>query len=381
MADAAVGETTNDAIDWLEAAAAELERAEQAVADDGEAALRAVAEAHDEFLGLIDEYDGRATGSGREAFQAYVDFQDELVKRLERLADDLLAREAFEQAVEVLDKRRLSADDMERAREALEPAAEKAALLADRRAARRRYRRARSAVAARRREVETAIEERDRLLEYADADLDTDPGPLHDAVTAYNQDVREAFREFKRSASARDLLDLLDTAARYPLVGLEPAPDPLVTYLRSHPVGEHPVDRLLEYADYSPSKLAHYVDDPGRFRATVAANRTYLIALDGGALTVDWPPPEAAELQFRARELVAVVDRFASADTVAALHGLRDLARDRDYNRLREAAVAQEHLDAHQRERLRTGAVSRELEGLREERDRLSAALETYPEP
>jgi hypothetical protein len=379
MADATVREETGDRLDHLEAAARELERAEAAVAAEGEAALREVADAYESFLAFIDENDGKATGSGREAFQAYVNFQDELVNRVERLPDDLLARDAFEAVGDQLDKRRLSPDDMERAREALTPAAEQAALLEERVDARQRYRQARGAVQARLREVDSAVAERERLLEFADADLDADISALRDPIRAYNEAVRTGFREFKRSAPARAVLDVLDAAADYPLVGLEPAPDRLAAYLRTAPVGESSVSRLVELANFTPSKLAHYVEDPDRFRATVGANRTYLDRLDAGPLTVDWPSPPAGELRFRARELVAVVDRFADEAPVARLHALRDLTRRSDYGRLRRAAVVQERLDADERDRLRSGAVEQELETLREERERLQGALDAHP--
>lgn len=379
MADVTAREGTVDHIERLESAAAAVERAEAAVSEVGEARLRAVREAYESFLAFIDENDGEATGSGREAFRAYVDFQDELVARIERLPDDLLAREAFEAVGDLLDKRRLSPDDMERARRTLGPAADRVALLEDRRAARERYRRARSAVAGRLREVESAIDDRTRLQAYADADLDADLSPIREPIEAYNVAVSAAFRDFKRTASARAVLDLLEVAADYPLVGLEPAPDALARYLRSHPAGEESVARLLELADHTRSKLAHYVDDPDRFRATVATNRTYLDGLDAGPLTVDWPPPEPGPFRFRARELVRVVDRFSPERTVAKLHALRDLTRDPEYDRLRDAAVALAALDERERERLRTGAVESELRTLRSERDRLVAALDAHP--
>lgn len=253
-----------------------------------------MADAYESFLDFIDENDGKATGSGREAFMAYVDFQDELVNRVERLPDDLLAREAFEAVGDRLDKRRLSEDDMQRAREDLEPAAEKAALLEDRDEARRQYRQARSAVASRLREVESAIDDREQLLAYADADLDADLSSLREPIAAYNEAVRESFRTFVRESPSRAVVELLDAAADYPLVGLEPAPDRLADYLRRREVGEEPVHRLLELADFSASKLAHYVDDPDRFRAVVASHRGYLDRLDAEPLTVDWPPPAAS---------------------------------------------------------------------------------------
>lgn len=380
MADATGRPATTGPIERLEAAADELDRAEAAVAEQGEPALERLAETYDAFLEFIDEYDGKATGSGRETFQAYVEFQDELVNRVERLPDDLLARDAFEEVGELLDKRRLSEADMEEARATLEPAAELAALLEERKAARRRYREARSAVVSRRREIESAIAEHERLLEFGDADLDADLGALRDPIRSYNNSVRDAFRSFRRDASARTLLDLLDTSGDYPLVALEPAPDRLAEYLRSNPVGEEPIPRLVELADYSASKLAHYVDDPDRFRATVASQRTYLDRLNAEPLTIEWPPPAATELRFQARELIPVVDRFAPPATVSKLHDLRALTRQPDYGRLRRTAVARERLEDAERERLQSGAVEAELASLREELERLQTVLEGYPD-
>jgi len=379
MADAATTESTDDLAADLEAAAADLERAERAVEREGEAELRALAETHERFLTFIDDYDGRATGSGQEAFRNYLSFQDELVRRVERLPDDLLHREAFERVGDLLDKRRLSRDDMARARETLAPAAETAAKLSARRDARKRYRRARSAVERRRREVDAAIDERGALLAFADVDLEADLAPLREPVEAYNAAVRSAFAAYSREAPAVDVLDLLDAAAAYPLVDLEPAPPALAGYLRAEAVGAEPITRLVELADYSPSKLAHFVDDPGRFRAVVAANRTYLDRLDATALEVAWPPPPAPTFRFLARELVAVVDRFADEAPVARLHELRSLTRDPAYERLRESAVARDRLDADERERLRSGSVSAEVDALRDERDRLDALLEAHP--
>lgn len=380
MADATAAAETTGLTERLGAAADELERAEQAVTEAGEQNLRELAEAYESFLAFIDENDGEATGSGREAFMAYVDFQDELVSRVERLPDDLLAREAFEAVGDLLDKRRLSEDDMEEARRTLEPAAEQVQLLDERKAARRRYREVRSAVARRRREVQAAIEEREALLDYADADLDADLSALREPIEGYNRSVAEAFRTFKREASARAVLDLFDAADDYPLVDLHGAPDRLAEYLRTDPVGQESVPRLVELADFSASKLAHYVDDPDRFRAVVASHRGYLDRLDAEPLTVDWPPPAAATLRFRARELIAVVDRFAPEAPVARLHELRNLTRDADYERLRRAALASERLDDGERERLQSGAVETELEELREERETLDRALEAHPE-
>lgn len=380
MADASAARAADDPVARLERLATELERAEAAVEAEGETALRRVSKAHERVLSLVDEADGTATGSGREAFEKYVEFQEELVSTVGRLPDDLLAREAFEAVVDELDKRRLSPKDMQRAREALEPAAEKAALLERRADIRERYRRARGAVATRRREVQAAIDDREELLAFADVDLEADVSALREVVEAYDDAVREAFRTFTREMRSRDVLAVLDAAAAYPLVGMDPPPEPLAAYLREHAVGEQPVHRLLELADYSTSKLAHYVEDPATFRSRVSAHRRFLEDLDAEGLTIGWPPPSSARLRFRTRELIPVVDRFADENTVARLHELRDLTREEAFERLRETAVARDRLDEGERRRLRSGAVEEELEELRATRDRLDEALEAYPE-
>jgi hypothetical protein len=138
---------------------------------------------------------------------------------------------------------------------------------------------------------------------------------------------------------------------------------------------------VLEYAGYSRSKLSHYVDDPDEFRRQVARNETYLSRLDATPLTVDWPPPSAAQLRHEAGELVAVVARFADESVVARARSVRDLTFRDDYDRLRRSAVARDELTEAERDRLASGAVADELARLRDERDRLRAALDDEDDP
>ncbi|MFW5896211.1 MAG: DUF7118 family protein, partial [archaeon] len=161
-----------DVVDDLEAAAAELEAAEAAVEDSGEARLKRICDAHDDAIDLLDEYEQTATGSGGENFRAYVQFQEEFTTFVEKLDDDLPHRDAFEAALDAVDKRRLSERDFAAARDALAPAREATAVLERRSDARRAYREARRAAAKRKSELEDAIAERERLLELGEADLD-----------------------------------------------------------------------------------------------------------------------------------------------------------------------------------------------------------------
>jgi hypothetical protein len=274
----------------------------------------------------------------------------------------------------------VSGSDFERARSALSPARETAGLLDERRETRETYRDARRRLRDRLRAVEDRIEGREQVREYGTADLDADVDRLREPVERHNEAVRAAFRSLKRAAPAREVLSLVRTTERYPLVDFRQPPADLWAYVRDSAAGTEPVPTLLEYADHSRSKLAHYVDDPAELKRRVATERTYLTGLDADPLAVAWPPPEAGELRHRGREIVSVVGRFADDETVAAARRVRRLTVREDYRRLREAAVARSRLTDEDRRKLAAGEVESELADLRERRDALAAALEEHPQ-
>jgi hypothetical protein len=377
--DAGRGTSTGDGEDPVADLAAAEERAEateEAVAEFGEAELDRLAAAHEDFSGLLDRYEEPATGDGD--FQKFIEFQENVAGFVDRLDEDLLLYEAFEECDEYLQQRRLTEGDFAHVREQLEPVADLAARLEERDAAREAYRSARTRVRTRRRELADRVADLKRLRDLGEADLDAPTERLREPVEAYNEQVREAFERFRREEPARDVLDTLADLAAIPMVPYETPPEDLHAYVRDHGAGEEPVGQLLEYADYSRSKLAHYVADPDALKRAVATRRTYLRGVDPGPLTVDWPPPEAGVLRYRCDELTGAVNGVAP-DAVAALRAVRRLPRETDYERLRTAAVARAELSPEERERVRSGAVEAELKRAREQRTRLAEALETYP--
>ncbi|SDL88469.1 hypothetical protein SAMN04487949_0055 [Halogranum gelatinilyticum] len=361
----------------LRAAHDRLETVEREVDDLGESTVERVADAHRQATKLLDNYADSATGSGD--FKAYLQFQNEFIGLVDELPEDIPHYDAFETASDRMDKRRLSEGDFAFARETLEPAAETAELLADREDARDGYSRARRDVEKRLDDVETRLDDLERLQRLGDADLDAPVDDLREPIVAYNDAVRSDFQTFRREASARDFFDFLDATTAYPLVDFETPPDDLRGYVDDNPAGEESVAQLLDYADYSASKLSHYVEDASALKTNVAVHRTYLERLDATPLTVEWPPAPAEELRYRVDELVAVVGRFASEETVAQTRELRDLTTREDYERLRTSAEAREQLTDEEREQLASGAVEEELSTLRTEREQLQEALETYP--
>jgi len=364
---------SDDYVDRLRTAREELSEARNAIEEVGEARLQAVRDAHREATDLLDRYEGRATGTGD--FAAFVEFQESFVELVEGLDDDLPAREAFEEANEHLDQRRLSEDDFERVRETLQPAADHAALLADREQAAERHENARRDARQRLRELADRIDHLERLQRLGEADLDAPVERLREPIESYDEAVREAWADFRREASAREVFRVVEASEAFPLAAFRQPPADLREYVTNHAAGEESIPTLLEYADYSASKLSHYVDDPGALRTRVATHRTYLERLDAEPLTVSWPPPSADRLRYRASELVSVVARFAPETVIAQARRLRRLPDEVDYGRLRETALARDELDDDERDRLERGAVEAELEAARDERDRIGAAL------
>ncbi len=332
----------------------ELRRLESRIADLGRDRVEAAADAYRRAHRVLDQYEDDAVGTGD--FGSYVQFEGAFAKATD-VGDDVPAADAFAAADEAVDKRRLSAADFVAAREALEPAGEYVDLLAARddaldeyRIARKRAREARDALADR-------LSELRDVADMADADLDAPVDRLREPIESYNESVRGGFDSFYRSASARDVLSFIERADATPFVDVNVPPTDLREYVNDHAAGEEPLPTLLEYAEYSNSKLDHYVDDPGALRTAVAVHRTYVDRIDADPLTVDWPPTPGDELVYEIDELVPLVSRVADDDTVATLRSIRDLARTDDYERLRRAAVVRNTLDDDELALIETGEV------------------------
>jgi len=408
MADSAGAQSPPEIVSDLRAAADRVQAAEAAIDDHGEASVEAAADAYRQATRLLDSYEDSATGTGD--FTAYLQFQNEILALVGSLPEDTFAADAFERVSDRIDKRRLNEADFEFAREQVEIAGEAVELLEEREDAIAAYREARNAA---KQALDDRREEADRLRDLqrlADVDLDADIGPLRERVDAYNDAVRTAFERFRKNRSARELFDLLDAAADRPLVGVDRPPSDLADYIDSKPAGTEPLATLVEYADYSPSKLDHYVDDPGALRTSVAVHQTYLDRLDAEPFCVEWPPAEAATLRARLDELAPLVRRLDSvfadaageddagendaadedfdspdtekseADTAAARieparRRLARFTRGEAYDRLREVAVADSELDDSEYDRVASGAVDDDLAAVTADIDAIETAL------
>jgi hypothetical protein len=367
-------EAAEERIRELEAARDRLAAVESEIAAVGEDAVVDAADAYRRAIRLLERYEGSATGTGD--FQAYVEFQDKFLGLVEDRGDDTPASDAFDAAGERLDQRRLSESDFDAARADLDPAGEYVDLLDRREDAEAAVATATRDARLCRRDLDEEIDARAEWLAVGEADLDAPVAELTDPIEAYNDAVREAFDDFYASASIADVVGLVERAESFPLVAFRSPPRDLREFAAESPDADESIPTLLEYADFTGSKLDHYAEDPGLLQTTVAVHRTYLERLSGDPLTVSLPPPAAGTLRFRAREVESLLGRFADEATVARLRTVRRLTRRDDYRELRNAARAHAELDDDELAAVRSGAAAAELERLRDVRDRLAAALD-----
>lgn len=361
------------------AARERYESAASAVAEIGESRLERLAHRVDKAERTLETYADRATGSGD--FRGYIAFRGEISSFVDGLPESALHREAFEELEEIVDKRRLSSADFEKAQDALSDPRDEIRALEERDEVRAEFRERERDVHDRLAALEERRSELDRVVKLGEADLDAPVGEIRQPIEAYNDAVTAAFRDFQRDAPASDVLSLYALTDRYPLVPMRGPPPGLRSYVERE-FEDETITRLLEYATYSRSKLAHYVSDPDAFKAAVATERTYLERLDASPFRIPWPPPPAARLRWLVRELIPVVGRFASAPVIARLRTVRQLTHDaQDFDRLRAAAEAREGLSPTQRERLMTGELAEELAWIEDAIDRLRAILEDAPTP
>ena len=374
--------TTADAATELRSAADRVEELRADLADEGldREELDTVADAYRSVQRILDRWEDRATDW--DDFEGYVKFRNDLAETLESVPDDVPGRDAFLEADSCVKtggvSKSLRSSDFDDARGALEPVRNYADLQSDLDSAIDARREARKRARKRRRELRDRIETLEELLELGDADLDAPIDRLREPITVYDERIDEAFRTFRREASARAFLEFIDRAAGTPFVDYRQPPAELMEYVRKQSAGEYPIDELLDYAEYSPSKLSHYVDDADLLKRRVGTNRTYLERLSAEQLSIGWPPESAERLRFRIEEMLPLVGQIAEEPAVSTLREIRTLTRESEYERIRGAARADAKLTDDQRRRLERGEVSDELSAAREELQRLRDTLSEH---
>ncbi|QZA89386.1 hypothetical protein K0C01_04400 [Salinarchaeum sp. IM2453] len=377
-----MSETPESALAELEQAVTEYIEATQAVNEYGEEQLRTVEERYETVRKLLLKYRDEATDTGIREYVSYAEFKTKFESFVSNLDDDFPRRQAFERAFDTIDKRRLSENDFEQAHEHLKPVKQLAARLEQRETTRNKLIEARNRVEGQITETQEEISRLEQKIELGEADFDAPIEQLKGPIEIYNSAVTEAFTEIRRNQPVEKLLRVVERTRYYPLVPFKLPPKDLRSYLRKPEIRELSVSKLLEYADYSNSKLSHYVTDPREFKRHIATNRTYLKGLNADPALLDWPPDEADKLAFRVRELRSALGSLLSEEAIAALREIKEMTANRsEYDRIRNAAKATFELDEEDRRQLKDGTIQQELQRQRDLLQDLKAELESAPDP
>ena len=362
----------------LERAHERLERAEERVEEFGHEDLEELADAYDRFVDLLDRYEDQVVGDEGD-FETNIEFQGQIADIADDLTEDMLLYETFAECDEYLQRRWFNQSHFDHVREQLEPVGDLAGRIEEYDEALAAYRDTRRQIRQRIRNAEDQVDHLERLSRLGEADLDAPTERLRKPIEAYNEAIEAAYAEFRRDAAAREVMDFLDAMAAFPLVSTPSPPADLFEYIASEPPGEETIPQLLDYADYSRSKLDHYVEDPDRLKHVIGGQQTFLSGLSAEPLQIAWPPPSATALRWRCEELTAAVNRLAPS-VVEELRAVEALPRETDYERIRNSATAEAELTAEERTRLADGDVEAELAETRAELEALRTALEDFPD-
>ncbi len=366
-------------LEELATAQDDVKAAKAALGDLDEETASELREAYVYAIDLLDSYEDRATGTGD--FGGYLEFRQRFDQFVEGLDDQLPYRPRFEQAAEDVDRRRLSSGDFDNARNELTEVSQIVDTLDQLHEARKRLKSIRKRAVARRRDL---MQRRDRLAELAGLDptaLDAPVHELRETISTYNEGVRTDHRRFTHDVPVRTVLEIYDHLSYFALLDIDAPPSVLVSFFENHPVGEEPVSKVLEFLDYSRSKLDHYVDDAGHFLGEVRPHSPYLEELSSEPFTIEWPPPERERFLWHLRELRQAVARFGSDETIAHLRDLEAACRDGEsYSRQRSSAVLREELDAAERDMVLDGEAETKLAHVESQIEKLDALLEEVSE-
>ncbi|NUE01356.1 hypothetical protein HUB97_02475 [Halorubraceae archaeon YAN] len=358
----------------LTEATATVDAVQAEIDEHGEERVVATADAYRRAIRLLDQYEETATGTGD--FKSYLQFQSSFLDFVSELSEEIPAYEGFSNASDRMDKRRLSQKDFDYARDEVAPARTFVELLEQRSEAIDAYRTARSGAKTRLKELRSAEKEYARLTDLTDYNLDVPIDELKEPIEAYNNAVTDAFTQFKTNENARKLFNFIQATKSFPLVNFEQPPPELIEYIQTEDAGEKPLPKLLDLVDYSSSKLDHYVSDPGALRTNVAVHRTFLDRITAEPLTIEWPPAEANELQFRLKELSSVTRKLGDESLEGYLRTLRRLTNNPDFTTLRDAAAAKEELDDETLSRIVSGEIVDDYEAIVSAIESLELTLE-----
>ena len=323
-----------------------------------------------------------------DTWRVYMDLTRRLqriTRRVEKARTDqsLDYAEQIEKALTVLKKRRFETAVKELDRiPVLGLIAEQRQLLED-------YKKGYAALRTRCEDLDAEIQNKSayyQSLQEADVSSFDELAALKKDIAKYNDEVGSFLETFVKQGPVLDVVKIGLDASYHPELGFPPPPsrenaEKLVSLLMNEDLTLFPVYRVLEYAKYSDSKLAHFVEDTTSFRRILESNLFWLESLDDikrrGGLTLTLEEPSAS-LAVKIKRLIPFLSKLNAPPTLLTfLRETQKLVTSGQYERIRMTnGVNREHLEKIQR-----GAHKEDLSALEDERAHLITQLENLQDP
>lgn len=317
----------------------ELKRARQRIEDIGLEKAKKTHDFYSELSETMEEYREDAVGTGD--FETYVEFQgilDDLLQRINNSQNEVYRAEDFERVIDGFEKRVIRESDFRRAESRLADVRELAETIDRVREIEKELRYEKGRLERRKSELESRLKRVGRKIDTAKGVSDIDPSPLISIIESYNSSVETDFEEFYNSAPSIKVARLGEKARDLPLADIKPLDKETVEILRRTGMGQKTVSEVLEYADYSNSKLSHYIERPDEFRRNVSQTWFKLLSADDFKISVETPQNL---IKHKVPELIRIVDEFGSEETVRRLREIHSVAEKGEYAPMRRAYLSE----------------------------------------
>jgi len=256
------------------------------------------------------------------------------------------------------------------------------------------YRKGHNRLKERRKTLKREISRLEGLVEYPDVD-EEDIALQRELLQDYNLKISELMRGFVQESSSREVIKtgldaLYHPELRFPHPYDQQSASELYIFLRSEKIGDEPVYKLLEYYRYSQDRLAHYLDDPARFKEVAESNVAWLESLNelGKRSTAKIAfGDDGASINMQITRVIPFISKIGKFtnidpdDAVEYLLSLRKFIASGKYEVILESDRLKGIYTTDEIQKMKDGGLGEEVESLKDELKEIEEELEVIPEP
>jgi len=246
--------------------------------------------------------------------------------------------------------------------------------------------------------LQKELQDTKSLIEAMKTHSSVDPRALEDFVRrqdVYNPQVAKMLEEFECTVPAVKALGTLMQAASEPLIDFPQPPDGksvemLIDFCKESELSDKPLALVLEYSNYSGSKLKHYVEDVNKFHAVLDPCHVWLqefVEQRRKRLLRVSLESEPTMLTEQAAVIVRLLTRLGRtmdydvSEPVGFLRWLQNGLRSGALDGARAAALRTGRFTAKELKSYESGTLGKKVESIQKEIAGIDKTLEGLPKP